>query len=166
MMIKVSMLFVAGDDEAHGVLVRQGGGVDDTLIAAQGSDGDHLLALIMLCQGFPDLFAVEAGEEDGGGHALVEVAQDGAEQGRKIEAADLLHFRQVLVLQGQTVDPVALVADIPVFVLVFCDQSLAAAGVAGEGVGRQREPGIDDTLCHQRADGCDEAAVCRMCIEN
>ena len=64
----------------------------------------------------------------------------------------------MLVLKGQAVDPVAFVADVPVFVLIFGDQALAAAGVAGQGVGSQGEGLVDDPLGDQRTDGSDEAA--------
>ena len=149
---------MAADLDPHGILARQGAGVDDAFVAAQGCDGHQLLALIVGAECVMDLAGVEARQEDGGGHALIEVAQNGGEDGSLIQTADLLHFGQMLVCQGGAVDPVTFVPDVPVGVLIFGDQILAAAGVAGEGIGRQGEIRGKNAAADQGVHCGDEAA--------
>ena len=96
-------------------------------------------------------------QQDGGGHALVVVVHDGAEHRRKIQTAHSLHFRQVLVVQGQAVDTGGGEGHGGFFCLVLRDHALTAAGVAGEGVAGHGVVGGEDTCLHQGRGGGDES---------
>ena len=89
--------------------------------------------------------------------ALVEVADDRHEQRLGGQPAVLLHFRHMLVLQRQRVGPRRRQARIAA-ALVLLDHLLAAARIAGDRSGRDRQRRGHDARVHQRAQQQDEGA--------
>ena len=89
-------------------------------------------------------------EHQGGGHALVVIVHHGVEHRRELQSGDLLHFRQMLVPQIQAVDPGGVKLRIPGIILILGDHLLPAAGVAGEGIDRDRIPSWQDPQLYQR----------------
>ena len=96
-------------------------------------------------------------QQNGGGHTFIIVVHDGAEHGREIQTGYRLHFRQVLVVQGQAVDTGGEEFIGWFWILVLGNHALAAAGVAGEGVTGHGVVGGDDTSLHQGRSGGDES---------
>jgi hypothetical protein len=89
--------------------------------------------------------------------ALVERPDDGLEDRRHGQAGVGLHFRQVLVGQGQRIGTRGLEAGrIAGGSLVIGNHRLAAAGVAGDGVGGDLRGGRQQPGFDQRAQGQDE----------
>ena len=112
----------------------------------------------MSVQAFPDPIGIISGQQDGGCHTLIEITQNGRKHRHLRKTADLLHFRKVLVLQIDAVDPVAFMSDIPVFVLILRDQALTAAAVPGQRVSCQRKIRRNQTTAHQRIHTSDKPA--------
>ena len=100
----------AADDELQAVLVRHGVGGDHGLVVTQLCHRHQGAAVIVSLQGFPDVLCRGLAREqailqqNGGGHTFIIVVHDGAEHRREIQTGYRLHFRQVLVVQGQAVD--------------------------------------------------------------
>ena len=90
-------------------------------------------------------------------HALVVVVDDRVEDRLFLESADDLHLGDVLVIAVQRI-MARCEERFPFFVgLIVGDHFLAAARVAGQTPGGQRDGLVDDTEFHERIDDADEA---------
>ncbi len=129
----------------------------------QGRNGNKQLILIVARQRIPQglrrLAAPQLAIVQGQGHrhAAVIVIHNGAKDRGLLQAGKQGHFRDMLVLQVQAVDPGAIQGLIPALPLIFRDHFFAAAAVARQGKGADQAVLRQDAHAHQGRAAGDKA---------